>query len=237
MVLVIAHRGYSGRYPENTMLALRKAVECGCDGIEFDVRATKDSRIVLFHDETLKRLCKVKGRISSMRLADVQKLDVSGEKIPLLDEALDFLKSTSIGIINIEVKVKGYEEELLELVYSRNLDDNIVFSSQYSSVLEKLRELDPEIRLGYVVDNRPDKWRILRRLSKKIKLYSLHPFHNRPISNKLFVRAAKKRQLLVLAWFLREYKSLKRMQKLKNLGIDGVITDYPEEVISLLKKT
>ena len=50
---VIAHRGYCGKYPENTMLAFKKAVEAGCDEIELDVQLTKDGKVVVIHDETL----------------------------------------------------------------------------------------------------------------------------------------------------------------------------------------
>ena len=72
-----AQRGYSGKYPENTMLAFKKAVEAGADGIELDVQLSKDNRIVICHDETVDRTTNGKGYIKDITLEELQKLDAS----------------------------------------------------------------------------------------------------------------------------------------------------------------
>ena len=235
MVLVVAHRGYSGKYPENTILALKKAVEAGADGVEFDIRATQDSKLVVFHDEGLKRMCGVKGSISKLKYSEVQHLKAHGEPIPLLKDTLQYLASTDLKFIILEVKVEDYEEELLEIVWGAKLQDRVIISSYYKSVLMKIRSLDTEIRLAYVMDNRPDRWRTLRTLTKDVELFSVHPFHHRTISTSLFMSQAKASGLHVLAWCLLGYKDLNRMKKLRKLGVDGIITDFPEEVRDFLK--
>ena len=74
---VFAHRGYSGKYPENTMLAFREAEKVGADGIELDVQLTKDGQIVIIHDETLNRTTNGKGYVKDYTLAELKSLDAS----------------------------------------------------------------------------------------------------------------------------------------------------------------
>ena len=70
---VIAHRGYCGKYPENTMLAFKKAVEAGCDEIELDVQLTKDGKVVVIHDETIDRVTNGSGLVRDYTLEELQK--------------------------------------------------------------------------------------------------------------------------------------------------------------------
>ena len=71
---VIAHRGWSGKYPENTMLAFRKAVEAGCDGIELDVHLSKDGEVMIIHDEALKRTSGMNGAVSEWTRSELEKI-------------------------------------------------------------------------------------------------------------------------------------------------------------------
>ena len=75
MSKIFAHRGFSGKYPENTMIAFRKAVELGVDGIELDVHLTKDNEIVIIHDEDIKRTCNGEGLVKDMTLNELKKYD------------------------------------------------------------------------------------------------------------------------------------------------------------------
>ena len=72
-----AHRGFSGKYPENTMLAFRKAIEAGADGIELDVQLTQDGHVVIIHDETVDRTTNGTGDVAAYLLEELQKLDAS----------------------------------------------------------------------------------------------------------------------------------------------------------------
>ena len=108
---VFAHRGSSGTYPENTMLAFEKAVEEGCDGIELDVQLTRDGHVVVIHDEELERTTGTKGFVRDYTLEELKKFDAGKVKdgafgfqgIPSFDEYCEFAAKKGI-ITNIEIK-------------------------------------------------------------------------------------------------------------------------------------
>lgn len=112
---MVAHRGFSSKYPENTILALRKAFEAGCRGLEFDVRVTRDKELVVLHDATVDRTSDGTGNIFDLYLDEVKDLDAGswkspeyeGERIPLFTEVLDEFKDESVFLV-AEIK---YEEE------------------------------------------------------------------------------------------------------------------------------
>ena len=97
-----AHRGFSGKYPENTMLAFRKALECGADGIEMDVQLTKDGELVVIHDERVDRTTNGTGNVRDYTLEELQKLDASYiyseevgfQTIPTFDEYCRWVAGT-----------------------------------------------------------------------------------------------------------------------------------------------
>ena len=113
---IVAHRGYSGLYPENTMLAFQKAVEAGADEIELDIQMSRDGQVVVFHDESMERLSGHKAFLRDMDYEELRKLNVAkivhGDKfgfnpIPSLEEYLNWVKNSGI-ITNIELKNSGY---------------------------------------------------------------------------------------------------------------------------------
>ena len=116
MSKIFAHRGFSGKYPENTMLAFEKAVELGVDGIELDVHLTKDNELVIIHDEDIKRTCDGEGLVKDMTLEELKKFDASATfrgvygfcGIPTLREYFELVKDTDI-ITNIELKTGVYD--------------------------------------------------------------------------------------------------------------------------------
>src|ERR1044071_7635909 len=109
---VIAHRGISGRYPENTLLAFQRAIEAGADWIELDVHTTADNVVIVSHDATANRCTDGQGFFSAMTLSQVKKLDAghwfaeefAGQRIPTLEETLDLLGD---GRIRLCIEVKG----------------------------------------------------------------------------------------------------------------------------------
>ena len=110
-----AHRGFSGKYPENTLLAFSKAIEEGVDGIENDVHLTKDGVLVVMHDELVDRTTNGKGYIKDKTYEELSQLDASyifkeygPQKVPTLREYLELVKDTDI-ITNIELKTGVFE--------------------------------------------------------------------------------------------------------------------------------
>ena len=121
MTKYFGHRGYSGKYPENTMLAFQKAMEAGAEGIELDVQFSKDGKLVVIHDETLDRTTTGKGLVRDYTLDELKALDASyiykGQygvnQIPTLCEVLDYM-SDKDAFTNIELKTGVYEYEGIE---------------------------------------------------------------------------------------------------------------------------
>ena len=109
---VMAHRGYSGAYPENTMLSFRKAAEVGTDGIELDVHMTKDGALVVMHDHKVDRTTDGHGFLHDLTLSEVKSLDAGawkgeefrGERVPTFEEFLAFMAEHPEIMLNVELK-------------------------------------------------------------------------------------------------------------------------------------
>ena len=123
-VTLTAHRGWRAKYPENTMLGFRKAMELDVDGVEMDVHMTKDYRIVVCHDPTLDRTTDKKGHICNLTLDEVRKADAGikfgdqfkGEKIPTLEEFLELMATRPD--LRLLLELKDYPEELGDFAYA-----------------------------------------------------------------------------------------------------------------------
>ena len=105
---VFAHRGYSGAYPENTMLSFQKAVEVGTDGIELDVRLSEDGKVVVFHDDDLARLTGDRSKVREVPLAQLQRMRLAGvptAHIPTLREVLALVD----GRVPLLIEIKNYK--------------------------------------------------------------------------------------------------------------------------------
>ncbi len=149
--LAIAHRGYSSRFPENTLEAFDEALKNGADGFECDLRMTSDGQIVVFHDDHLKRLCGIKGSIETSLWKDLQSLRIlqSQHSMPSLEEILVQFHTARI---NLELKSSDRPGPFVEVVV-RTLgkirpQGEIWFSSFDREVLRTLQTMDPTRKLG-----------------------------------------------------------------------------------------
>lgn len=130
---IVAHRGYSGKYPELSSLAIDKALELPIHGVEIDVRLTRDGKVVVHHDSTMDRMSDMKGKVHKLDWADIKDAEIGGEEFPglnpmLLDEVLERFQDTDHHLY-IETKhplFKGCvvdEQVLLRLRYAGLIDD------------------------------------------------------------------------------------------------------------------
>ena len=236
MVHVIAHRGFSGRYPENTLLSISKALEAGAHGVEIDIRMTKDRKLVLFHNKTLRWGFGVRRKISGKTWAELQKQKVHGEPIPLLEDILRFLKKAGAEPIFLDMKIANCVKELAHAIKKTRTKERIIVCSSNGGFMEKLKSLIPETKFAYGMDNRPDKLRTWRKIHGKIGLFSINIYNKRPLSTGRIIRKAKDRNLKAYAWFVRHSRNFKRMEELVFMGVDGVITDYPDEVLKRFRR-
>ncbi len=221
MVLNIGHRGAKGYGLENTLSSFARAMELGVDMIEFDLRFTKDREIVVFHDSSLKRMCGVKKKLRDLTLVQVRKLRVKEvEKIPTFVEVLDFIGSKVL--LDIEIKEKGMEEEIVNELKKRKLINNVIISSFNSKVLARVKYIEPRIETYYLFHRKPIR---LNSIMEKCNIDGIDVVYMN--LTKGLVKWARRKGYKILVWTV---NSKKKVEKYKALDVDGVITDFPDRV-------
>lgn len=151
-MLIYAHRGYSAKYPENTLSAFKAALP-HVDGIELDVQLTRDGRLVVIHDETVDRTTNGSGFVKDMTLRQLRLLRIDGgERIPTLEEVLVLLEPTDVTL-NIELKTDRFDYDGIEYltwlaVTEFKLEQRVVFSSFNPDTLVRLRDVAREARIA-----------------------------------------------------------------------------------------
>jgi glycerophosphoryl diester phosphodiesterase len=148
-MLRVGHRGARAYEPENTLRSFKKALEIGVNAIELDVRRTKDNRLVVIHDADVKRTTNGKGLVSELTLNEIKEFSTAkGEKIPTLNEALNFLNS-KVKIL-IELKEEGVEKQVLATIREKGLQKKIIIVSFLENVLRKVKESEKKVETGFI---------------------------------------------------------------------------------------
>ncbi|MDW8802248.1 glycerophosphodiester phosphodiesterase [Clostridium sp. A1-XYC3] len=238
-VLNIAHRGFSGIYPENTMLAFRKAVEIQCDGVETDVQLTKDCIPVLCHDETLDRTTTGKGFIKDYTYKELSKLDAGIKRdrkfkscrIPTLDEFLDFAKDKNI-LINIELKnsiiqYPSLEEIVIDRIYKYKMENNCILSSFNHYSMVRCKKIDNRIKTGLLYSEilyRPEKY------AEYVGADALHPDFSTLYHDNI-IKGTTEKGIPINVYTVNEEKD---MISMINLGVNGIITNYHDKLKRIL---
>ena len=164
--LLIGHRGYPARYPENTLAAFTGAMDAGCDMIELDVTLTRDRRVVVIHDDTLDRTTNGSGPVRDRTVEEMRKLDAgswfaprfAAERVPLLDEVIALTAGRCM--LNIEIKESAFEEgypadaiehQVAELVKTAGAMDRVIVSSFDRRILERLARMPAPPALAFII--------------------------------------------------------------------------------------
>lgn len=239
MTEIYCHRGYSGKYPENTMLAFTEATKTDTEGIELDVHLTKDGEVVVFHDERLDRITDGVGFLKDFTLKELKKLDASGayrgrvpvQRIPTLREYFDLVAPTGMKT-NIEFKTgmfeyPGLEEKVLDILGQYAVEDRVIFSSFHAHTLLRLQALAPEIPCGFLRQNKLLKaGTVVKELGMRAyhpAFYQLTPKVIREVRDQgLAINTYTPNGILPLAYLLSQ-------------KVSAVITNYPERAKKLRK--
>ncbi len=229
--LVIAHRGASGRLPENTLAAYELAIEMRSDCIEIDLHRTRDGHVVITHDEDLAGLGG-EGEIADALLGDVRRLDAGGgESVPTLDEVLDGFGARIP--FNLEIKqgargpYPGLEAQALGAVASRGLMAETLFSSFYDPVLRELRALSADARLALLISRRfPDGW---PERAASLGAEAVNP--EDALVDRVLIERAHDAGLAVYVFTVDDPK---RMETLLGWGADGLFTNHPDRLQAVL---
>lgn len=148
---LIGHRGYPARYPENTILSFKKAIEIGCKGLELDVRLTKDNKVVVIHDKNLERTTNGKGFVSEFTLRELKKIDAGkGEKIPTLEEVLSEIADVRLLIEIKTDAVKNIDKLCSETVKLAGKKGDTFFISFSLDAIQSVKKIKPELKTGLI---------------------------------------------------------------------------------------
>lgn len=231
-----AHRGQSGRQPENTLAAFREAVLLGADRLELDVQMTRDGALVVIHDETVDRTTNGSGRVAELTLAEIRALDAGqGEQVPTFAEVIDLAHQAGIPMIP-EAKsphlYPGLAEAMLREIETAGYGDQTVLQSFEAEALDRIRALNPvislcalhgpwDIKLG---DPQPGQADIVAPMAEMVILY---PW---------MIRQAHRANHQVLVWFGFIEHPL-TMRLLLALGADGLIVDDTATLVGILDRS
>jgi len=224
--LVIGHRGARGHLAENTLPSIAKAIELGVDGIEIDIFKCASGELVVFHDQTLEKLTNSKGYIEQLTLDSIRKIDVlNGYTIPTLEEVLDLIN----GRVFLNIELKGTQTALLtnEIILSyferKEWDlSKILISSFNWEELEIFYSVNSEVSIAILTEDDPlDAIPI----AKQLNAVAINPEY---VSlNTGNIDRIKKEGLKIFTWTVNDPQEIKDVI---TLGVDGIITDFPERV-------
>lgn len=238
--LNFAHRGASHEAPENTLAAFLLAAELGADGIEFDVRLSRDGEVVVIHDASLERTTNGQGLVRDRTLAELKQLDAgswfdpafAGESIPTLQEVIERVGHRLL--LNIEVKTEGRSgddlvAEVVRLVEDHQLLDRVILSSFHPLALRRAKQLNPRVQVGLL--HAPDQPLPLRRawLHRLTRLDAVHPHHT--LVNAAYMRWARRHGYRVHPWTCDDPADMVRMI---SEGVELIITNRPDRLRQVL---
>lgn len=241
---VVAHRGVSAFYPENTLVAFQAAVELGVDWIELDVVTTSDNIVIVSHDTTADRCTDGSGVFKDMRLNQVKALDAgswfaqrfAGERIPTLSEVISLIANTSVRLC-IEIKGDTPTDSLatayatVTLLREHNFFHQSSVASFDAACLQIIRSLEPRITVN--LDPTPQDGSLSAEEMCQQCLHCNANFmsHTYETLTSVHVDAAHTHGLALWAWTVNDAAS---MRHLITLGVDGILSDDPEKLKNLL---
>ncbi|MDJ0463751.1 glycerophosphodiester phosphodiesterase family protein [Streptomyces sp. H27-C3] len=215
--LTIGHRGVMGVEPENTLRSFVRAEQAGMDVIELDLRLSKDGALVVMHDAEVDRTTDGKGKIADMTLAELRGLDAGmGERVPLLEEVLDLVKSP----LQAEIKDAAAARALAEVMLRRDLAGRVEVSSFHDAAVAEIASLVPGVRTVLIASRYGtdvvDRARAVgaAALALNIRRLTLET-----------VEQAHAAGLKIIGWVVNTQDQLRLVRALE---LDGATTDYPE---------
>ena len=233
-IIVTGHRGASGHAPENTLSAMKVAIEMGAEFSELDVQETADGEIILLHDSSLKKTSGVDKNIWEVNYADLKDLDVGSwfseeyknEPIPTLQEVINLVKGKMK--LNIEMKANKHEkmlaERTLKIVTDNDFLDQVIFTSFKFDEIRKIRKINKEAKVGYIFGKMPQDVDVF---SEDVDLLSV----NIKTVDAAFMKRAKDAGMEVAVWTVNKPEDMKRMIE---IGVDDIITNYPDVLRKVL---
>ena len=241
---IFAHRGLSGFYPENTMLAFKKCLDLNIYGVELDVQKSKDDYLVVIHDEKVDRTFEGCGYVKDMTLKELKSLKSKSKyyeknedcKIPTLEEVLTLFKPTKF-IINIElknnkIKYKDLEKDVIKLIKKYKMEKQVILSSFNLKSLKKCNKINSKIKTAYLTEKLSYYLRLKTKVFSKIKKINCCAINpDFILVDRNFVKKAHRKNLKVNSFTV---DNIYIAEELYRLGVDGIFTNYPNILSSII---
>ncbi|MCH4823240.1 glycerophosphodiester phosphodiesterase family protein [Gramella lutea] len=241
-ILVAAHRGSHASHPENSISAIKESIKNEIDIVEIDIRQTKDHELVLLHDHSLDRTTTGTEPLSDYTLKKLQQFNlkfknkITIEKIPTLEEVLEIAKDKCI--LNLDFKTNDFQafKRAADLISKNHMEESVIISVNDLNLLPKLHAYNREIRLMPIA--------FKRRQIKKILEYDfidiIQVYHR--AYNKQLLKRIEEKEMMIWVNSLKKYDKIQAKGKpgfyrlLKIKKVDVIQTDYPEELLSMLRE-
>jgi glycerophosphoryl diester phosphodiesterase len=242
--LVVAHRGASAVYPENTLEAFLGAVEAGADLVELDVRLTADGVAVVLHDLDVSATTDGSGMVHQLTLAEVKRLDASGGRgprveVPTLREALHALS----GLVGVNVEVKNLPgepafdspreaaaEEVVRLLDEVGFSGPVLVSSFNWLSIERVQQMDGAVPTGFLTTAMIDPRAALFYVRSREHQYVLPQAPALLVAGAVFVEEAHRKGVRVGTWTVDDPSTI---EELYGMGVDAIATNDPAMAIPI----
>ncbi len=239
-IILTGHRGAGGLAPENTLSAVQKGLDNNVDRIEIDVQQTKDNVVISLHDISIDRTTNGTGLVKALTYQEITKYSAGikfsekfkDEKVPTLNEVLKLINGQAVLVIEIKKGndyYPGIEQRVVDAIYKYNAKPWVIVHSFNDKALEKVKEIDKTIELHklFVADfpfisliyDGEFKITNLEQYDYVKEISTFYPFTTQSLVDK--VHAMNKK---INVWTVND--SIK-INRLINMGVDGIITDYP----------
>lgn len=253
-IVIHGHRGARSIFPENTLHSFKYIIEHGIDVIEVDLQITKDNEIVIYHYKDINTdICNGPSKpIKSLTLKEIKEYDcgskknpefpdqriVPGEKIPTFIELIDLIQTNYKNkniLMNVEIKteesldtdseVYNFCKKLIDIIHKYNISNNVIIQSFDTRALHYIKEIDPNIKTSYLLENKLDTIDNIINISKKMGVDIISPDFN--LIDKNFVKKMQDNGFEVLVWTVNDKDDVK---KVIEYGVDGIISDDPKKI-------
>ena len=248
--LIYAHRGGAALRPENTFEAFDHGLALGADGLEFDVRLTRDGTVVVHHDDTLDRTTNGRGSVATCTVADIAQLDAAywfgtrgdfpyrGRRIciPLLSEVLERYPGIPL-LIELKQNLPDLARRTIDVVRAAGAVDRVALGSFAWRVLHAAREYEPAVATG--ASREETRWALYRSwIGWHLRTPPYREFQvpesseGTTIVSPRFVGFAHRAGLRVKVWTVDEPDDMRR---LIGFGVDAIISDRPDVAVAVVK--
>jgi glycerophosphoryl diester phosphodiesterase len=243
--LIIGHRGASAVAPENTIAAFREAIAAGADGVEFDVRLTRDAVPVVIHDSTLRRTGGLPRRIADLTAAELEQVDVGSwfdrkfahETVPSLEELLTLFESNNL-VLNLEMKSDSASEHVplaeacCRLINEHSVKERAIISCFDLAAIKAVKSIDSEIKTAALFE--PSLSNLTALSNERIVNQAIGvgatalALHHR-LARKDLIDKAKLLGWIVAVWTVDDPAWIERA---RSIGVDALITNNPAAMLA-----